>query len=401
MRAQVAHATDPARAGGRLTQRLALSLGAVLAATIVVLALLAPSKPHPIPRRWLGAFAGWIWSGNVTTVSASWTVPSILGSSSPGRAGTWIGAQAPGDENSPFIQIGSNEELFSVNGGDPAIPAAQTEGVEGYYAFWSDVRHHFHPQYLFAVAPGDRVSANMSLGGGRWRLTIHDVNSGRSRHLATTDEARGSFNEAQWIQEDVTDERTGRLFAYPRLTRVSFAGLRVDRTRPSASDLSSQWMSPKHEVYEAPSPLRNASFSVRRRALGAAAAQFLAIITPLDAADQRFSDEFDRWSSEVTRSSPSAPTQALIDSTCAVQRAILAHRVAALASARWPASAQPLIDRFIALSDRRLGDLAQSHVPQPLTVPAWDDAWEQPDNALGATGRAVRRALGAPDWSPY
>jgi hypothetical protein len=203
-------------------------------------------------------FAGYVWTGQVTSVQAGWTVPTILPHSPTGLAATWIGAEAPGGSKAPFIQIGTNEALLS-----PA-QSQQPGSLRVYYAFWSDVVHHFHPVILFQVAPGDSLSASMSLVHGVWTLAISDHTSGSSARLTTRDETDAAFNEALWTQEDVTNGKTNKPFSYPHLTTVAFSGLSVNGQRASAVNLTTQVLSEQGTTVT-PSPITKDGFTLAQR----------------------------------------------------------------------------------------------------------------------------------------
>jgi hypothetical protein len=201
-------------------------------------------RPHPV----FGAFAGYNWFGSVRSVGASWRVPRIERDSSPGRAGTWIGAEAPGlGRSAPFIQVGTSQELHA---GDHAF----------YFAFWRDTVRHFHPAVLFRAKPGDQISASLVNAGNRWAVSIRDITSGRLRTVRTLEEGRAAFNMAGWIDEDITSARTNRPIPYPRLSRIRFTAMRVDGRPPAGAALRSTWMS-EHGTYLGPSALRDAGGS--------------------------------------------------------------------------------------------------------------------------------------------
>jgi hypothetical protein len=197
-----------------------------------------------------GAFAGYSWSGRVTSVQASWVVPRILhGSPRRGAAATWISAQAPA--SGPFIQIGTNEwDQYPTRRPRP-----------DYFAFWSDTKRHFLDQWLFYVSPGDTVSAVLKLANGRWILGIWDKTSGANAYFSTSEDAHGSFNDASWLQEHVVGFRWQHL-AYPRLSAVEFRGLEVNGTPPAADALCPGWISEAGHTFE-PSPLHADSFGLR------------------------------------------------------------------------------------------------------------------------------------------
>jgi hypothetical protein len=200
------------------------------------------------------AFAGYVWGGPVVAVRGSWAVPRILARSAPGIASTWIAAQAPGGANAPFIQIGTNEQRVGSTppAGSPSLP---------YFAFWSDTARHFHPVGLFPVNAGDELSASLTLGRGKWTLAIVDHSTGQSANLTTTNEADGSFNQAEWTQEDVTNGITNAPFPYPRLSSFAFHDLSVNSSVPNSVSLSPQTLS-EHGVTVTPSAVDDDSFTL-------------------------------------------------------------------------------------------------------------------------------------------
>jgi hypothetical protein len=242
MAIDVAPPIVPARRRRRLGAAGPLVLVVLLVASVV------------IPANGSSAFAGYTWSGQLMAVRGSWTVPAIRRGSPPGVAATWIGAQAPGVPG-PFIQIGTTEQYTLTSVASDGLPSHL------YFAFWSDVARHFHPVVLFPVASGDDLSASMSLAHGKWTLAIVDETSGESAQLTTTDEARASFNEAQWTQEDVTDGKTKQPFPYPQLTAVAFRRLAVNGQIPNGAALSPQSLS-EHGSSVVPSSIEGDSFTL-------------------------------------------------------------------------------------------------------------------------------------------
>jgi hypothetical protein len=115
----------------------------------------------------------------------------------------------------PFIQVGTIEERYRLRIG-------VTRDL--YYAFWTDTAKRFNVVDLFQVKPGDGIAAKLSLERGRWSISILDAATGRRAHVATPDETRQRLNVAAWIQEDVTDGRTGRASPYPQLSSIHMRG---------------------------------------------------------------------------------------------------------------------------------------------------------------------------------
>jgi Peptidase A4 family len=220
-----------------------------------------------------GKFAGYLWDGNVTTVHGQWQVPAIAGRSRDGHASTWIGAEAPGNKNAPFIQIGTTE--------DKPLASEPDSGVVRYTAFWSDQPHGFHPVELFLVSPGDKITTTMTLKHDHWTLSIRDATNGKSKTFTTAQEGSYGFNLAEWLQEDVTNARTGGAFPYPDMDATHFSGISVNSQTPHNSDVQSQWISTSGRYYGT-SPVVNGNFTVSAVTRSSVAGRYLAIAAPED-----------------------------------------------------------------------------------------------------------------------
>lgn len=199
---------------------------------VVIGAVLVNAAISPQARGDFGPFAGYLWTGTVSSVAASWRVPRVLPGSPPGGAATWIGAQRT-DGPGPFVQIGTSENRDTV--------ALDTSN--DYTAFWSDPKVHFAPQSLGPVEPGDYVSASMVLAAGVWRLQLVDHTRGSAYVHTTADEASAHFGVAEWLEEDPTSSETNKVIPYPRLSTVRFQQLAVNDVAPSVADLYAQWLS--------------------------------------------------------------------------------------------------------------------------------------------------------------
>jgi Peptidase A4 family len=332
----------------------------------------------------LGRFAGYLRYASdgepVTSVSATWTVPTIASGSQAGRAGTWVGTEAPGPPNAgPFIQIGTNEERHSA--GD--------SGSDDYYTFWSDTARHFHPHRLFDVTAGDQISASVRLMDGHWMLSIHDATANETRRLATAQETAATFNEAQWVQEDITDARTGKAFSYPTLSPVRFSHLRFNGGPVSYADVYSQWMTLSTHRSLAPSPLASDAFTLSPQTLSAPAQRYLQLIAAPNRALSALRAQMGPMKGPISVSGvrPAAHT---------LSRDIRISD-AGLARAQWPASARPHVGALIAagLQLRRLLSVVPRHFPAQST--RWDAQLVRAENMSARAGHLVRRALHAPE----
>lgn len=353
----------------------------VLVALAVTFGLLLGAAPGGTNPRWsFGPLAGYVWRGRVTSVHGSWRVPRILaGSSFRSMAGTWIGAEAPG-ESGQFIQIGTIEQRQR--------PWEVPERGPDYYAFWSDTKLTFHPRFLFSVSSSDELRASLTLARKRWMLAIVDTTSGASAHFSTSEEAHGSFNEAEWVQEDVTDGVRGKASPYPRLSEVGFRQVTVNGTVPIYADLYSSWMS-VDEGNLAPSPPHGDSFMLRRATVSTIGAQYLHIATRDDLASETFSAASTRWT-------PKTP-YARMESASSRFIVALGINNRAFASARWPTQVRGLVEALIGTTRLLLEDSRPPALVSSGGLSSWRSRWAHASEAVYSVAHVIKRTLNLPE----
>ncbi len=218
------------------------------------------------------ACVGYLWSGDVTSVSASWMVPRLTKHEPRGIASTWIGAESPGR----FIQIGVNEGRDAPN--TDADLRFLVAGLKQplLYGFWSDTAHSFHPVPLPRVKAGDIVSVSLQLLDGRWYLKFSDPRRAVEVKLSTSDEATGPVDDAEWLQEDVkTTYGANRLLPYPTLSPVTFTELKVNGVTPVASQLLYRRRPVRSAKTLVASPIHNDAFKVFPTTLPPAKARYI------------------------------------------------------------------------------------------------------------------------------
>jgi hypothetical protein len=218
------------------------------------------------------ACVGYLWSGDVTSVSASWVVPRLTKHEPRGIAATWIGAESPGR----FIQIGVNEgrDAPNTDAGLRFLVGGLKQPL--LHGFWSDTAHSFHPVALPRVKPGDVVSVSLQLLDGRWYLEFSDPRRAVDVKLSTSDEATGPVDDAEWLQEDV--EKTygaDRLLPYPKLSPIAFTDLKVNGVTPVASQLLYRRRPMRSAKTLVASPIHNDAFKVFPTTLPPARAQYI------------------------------------------------------------------------------------------------------------------------------
>jgi hypothetical protein len=349
----------------------------MLAGLVATAALAAASPAAAAPRLSLGRLAGYVWdSGQVSSVTATFTVPRIRQRSPAGAvAATWIGAQAPG-LNAPFIQIGISEMHYAAR--------------NLYYAFWSDTELHYHAAFLLPVHAGDVIAASLRHVHDGWKLAIVDATTRGSVRFFTPDEARGAFNLAEWLQEDVTDGATDAALPYPRLSGGRFQELRVDSQTPDRPSLLSQWLS-MTRGYVAPSAISRDAFALHPAKLRRAAGNYLRLIAPEDLAAYAFDAAITRWSVDTPKPQVAAASAAFA--------AALRRSIGVLAVQRWPKDATGLIRLLIhrLLSVLRVVESAPAAVPAGLA--AWTARYRRAAIVGSRTGRMIRRRLHAPAYN--
>jgi hypothetical protein len=319
-----------------------------------------------------GQFAGYNWLGHVNEVAATWTVPRII--RGRGAAGTWIGAEAAGKPG-PFIQIGTNEQRGTF------------PGQQEYFSFWSDTSAHFHAIELFGVHPGDRISARLELSHARWQLAITDTNSGDRSVFETADEARASFSNAEWLQEDITNTKARRVYDYPELSPIGFRDLKVNSRAPAYKSVRSSWMSAGASNF-APTPLHNDAFTISPATIGAAGSRYLRIAKREDDADAALEEQASRWTARTPRPQRAAAVKSLV--------AALLTNDRELAEARWPARVQSMVDELVRESTFFREQLEA--VGANPTGAQLQEIAKHP--RISEIGLRIRRTLRVPDQTP-
>ena len=365
----------PSRGSAQAPTRTAGALAIALAVTALGAAP-AHAAPDRVP---LGHFAGYVSTGAISSVSATFTVPRIGPGSPAGSLGaTWIGAQAPGS-NGPFIQIGVNEYRVAA-----PIGAQRTF----YVAFWSDTRLHFHPQALFEVAPGDAIAVSLHHVHDGWRLAIVDPSEDEQARFVTHDEAHGAFNWAEFLQENPVHGAAHRPYPYPRLTGASFRQLRVDYAPPPPESLLSQWMA-SQRGYLAPSAVSGDAFSLHRGQLGSGAATYIRLADPFDAATNRFDAESAHWG-------PATPHAGIVAESRAAASATLAN-IRGFARGPWRARLRPLADALVERTRALLAVVRDAPADASVDLARWRAAYARATDGVRAAAERLYAHLHGPE----
>lgn len=259
-------------------------------------------------------FGGYNWFGTVNQISGHWRVPAISPTSGAGHASTWVGAQDDSG-NPPFIQLGTTEDRF--------------DGVNYYNAFWSDAAIGYHPHWILQLTGGDAVSANMTRVSDGWALTFVDLTIGHTKKLTVHYGTGGTFDQAEWLQEDPTanNPTVATDLPYPDMAPVAFSHVKVNGKTPQLHREDGATLLATGGIFLVPSAERDGAFSLDPPT-GPAKAYLVAAST-LDAELSVFQVATLHWSSH------SKAQRKVIASTLAA-----AYKANAfdLAFYRWPAN---------------------------------------------------------------
>jgi hypothetical protein len=118
---------------------------------------------------------------------------------------------------------------------------------------------------------------SLELLDGRWHLEFSDPRASVDVKLSTPDEATGPVDDAEWLQEDVqTTYGANRLLPYPKLSPITFTGLKANGVTPVASQLLYRRRPFRSAKTLVATPIHNDAFTVFPTTLAPARAQYIA-----------------------------------------------------------------------------------------------------------------------------
>jgi hypothetical protein len=228
---------------------------AALAAAVVALLVAAPAGAtvrRDAPNHKIGHSTSSNWAGydvtgsRYTSVSATWTQPSVNCSSTPsGWSSFWVGLD--GDTSSTVEQTGTEADCSN---GHPV------------YSGWYEMYPKFPKNYANAVAAGDRLSASVTTDGqGSFTLTL----SNATRSWSQTTVAR--LKSAKLASAEVIAEApssSGGVLPLANFESVAFGSATVNGSllTSSTAGIDPITMASGSTVKAQPSGISNGSFSV-------------------------------------------------------------------------------------------------------------------------------------------
>ncbi len=323
-----------------------------------------PSKSLVAPA---SGFGGYVEKAPVTSISAVWRVPTILGHSTDGSAATWIGVQGP---DSAFIQVGTEENLERGDVG------------RQYQVFWSDTVENFHPHAIMTVSAGDLIGASLVHRGTKWHIQVEDLTTRQVGPVLIGYSNKLKFDAGEWIQEDpVEDPTSGFDATYPSLSDVSFQKLRLNGRPPHLPFSDASALSTLAGRSYVPSPIDHDGF-VLRRAVGAPL-QYLSDVYPLNLRLNYLFDEAESGAMPSTYAFNNLYAQfSLLGAKVKVQH--------------WPSKVGNLLAQFRTLNARAAQGLKAWQASSSSDRSQLKDAYLADVKAVSDVGHVVRSRLGLP-----
>jgi hypothetical protein len=152
-------------------------------------------------------WAGYVSTGGAyTTVSGSWTVPSVVAGTDPVAAdATWIGIG--GDTSSDLIQVGTQNVV--------------EDGQVTPGSFYEQLPNTSQTVPNLSVSAGDTITASIKeVATGEWSISIEDITNGES--YTNTVAYSSSESSAEWIEEAPSDGNT--IVPLDQFGSVTFTG---------------------------------------------------------------------------------------------------------------------------------------------------------------------------------
>ncbi|HEY8743986.1 MAG TPA: G1 family glutamic endopeptidase [Chloroflexota bacterium] len=144
-------------------------------------------QPAVAPATGLGQSQNWAGyaatGGTFTSVSGTWTVPSVNANGNPGADATWVGIG--GVQTRDLLQAGT----------DATAVAGQVR-----YTAWIETLPQPSHTVALTVSPGDSISVAISQQtGNTWHIAMQDHTTGQAYQTDIT--YNSSRSSAEWIEE--------------------------------------------------------------------------------------------------------------------------------------------------------------------------------------------------------
>lgn len=130
-----------------------------------------------------------VTNGPYTSISGSWTIPTLASSHNATSSATWLGID--GFDNASLIQTGVEQDYY--------------KGAQHDTVWWTTSDNGFAEQSFpttLTVSPGDEVTASIAeTGPGTWTIGFTDETTGVSSTM-TGISYSGPLDSAEWVVEN-------------------------------------------------------------------------------------------------------------------------------------------------------------------------------------------------------
>ncbi len=174
-----------------LPARRALTLAAVTATLALGALTAAGASTQAVDvqqqdsNNWAGYVAQSASGQSFSTVSGSWTEPSVSGGGGQGYSAFWVGLGGSSNQSQALEQVGTSAETV--------------DGRTSYYA-WYELVPAAQQRLDLAVKPGDHISARVTVNGTEVTVELSNATTGKSVSR-TLPMSNPDVSSAEWIAE--------------------------------------------------------------------------------------------------------------------------------------------------------------------------------------------------------
>jgi Peptidase A4 family len=188
-------------------------------------------------ENWAGYVAQSHTGQNFTSVSGSWTQPSVSGRSDDGYSAFWVGLGGSQQQSQALEQVGTAADL--VNG--------QAE----YYA-WYELVPDPETKLDLPINAGDHIAAKVTVNGRQVTVSLDDQTTGNSA-TKTLQKSDPDTSSAEWIAEaPATTQGAGyQVLPLADFGKVTFSGASATAGGHTGSVSDSSWSAQPVELSSA------------------------------------------------------------------------------------------------------------------------------------------------------
>jgi Peptidase A4 family len=221
--------------------RVLLPLAATLVGGVVAVfsagtgtALASVSAQPAASQNW----AGYVASGKqFSTVSGSWTEPTVTASSDSNQAysAQWVGLGGANNSSSSLEQIGTGADYVN--------------GKPDYYA-WYELLPAGQVRLNLAIHPGDKISASVSVSGKTVNMSLTDTTTGQSVHKSLP-MSNPDTSSAEWIVEApaaVAGDGSTQVLPLADFSKVTFSSATATAAGHTGGISDPSWSATKVEL---------------------------------------------------------------------------------------------------------------------------------------------------------